>query len=49
VEVVSNSLQLDHPYIQTVPRQIQTEARDAIRAQLGWQDAELPDILLENM
>jgi hypothetical protein len=36
-------------YIQTAPRQIQTEARDAIRAQLGWKDAELPDILFEDM
>lgn len=36
-------------YIQTAPSQIQTEARAAIRTQLGWQDAELPDILFENV
>jgi hypothetical protein len=36
-------------YVQSTPSQIQTEARTLIRAQLGWQDAELPDILFENV
>lgn len=36
-------------YVQTTPSQIQTEARALIRAQLGWQDEELPDILFENV
>jgi hypothetical protein len=36
-------------YVQTAPAQIQTEARSAIRAHLGWQDAELPDIWFENV
>jgi hypothetical protein len=36
-------------YVQTTPSQIQTETRALIRAQLGWQDAELPDILFENV
>jgi hypothetical protein len=36
-------------YVQTTPSQIQTEARTLIRAQLGWQDTELPDILFENV
>jgi hypothetical protein len=36
-------------YVQTTPSQIQTEARALIRAQLGWLDEELPDILFENV
>jgi hypothetical protein len=36
-------------YVQTTPSQIQTEARTLIRAQLGWQDVELPDVLFENV
>jgi hypothetical protein len=36
-------------YVQTTPSQIQTVARTLIRAQLGWQDEELPDILFENV
>jgi len=36
-------------YVQTAPSQIQTETRTAMRAQLGWQDAELPDMLFENV
>jgi hypothetical protein len=38
-----------HEYVQTTPSQIQTVARTLIRAQLGWQDAELPDTLFENV
>jgi hypothetical protein len=36
-------------YVQNTPSQIQTEARALIRAELGWQDAELPDNLFENV
>lgn len=36
-------------YVQTTPPQIQTEARTLIRAQLGWQDEELPDELFEDV
>jgi hypothetical protein len=36
-------------YIQNAPAQIQTEVRAVARAQLGWQDAELPTSLFENV
>jgi hypothetical protein len=36
-------------YVQNMPSQIQTEARALIRAELGWQDAELPDNLFETV
>lgn len=36
-------------YVQTTPPQIQTEARALIRAQLGWQDEEMPDTLFEDV
>jgi hypothetical protein len=36
-------------YIQNAPAQIQTEARKQIRVRLGWQDADLPDMLFENV
>ncbi len=36
-------------YVQNTPSQIQTEARALIRAELDWQDSELPDVLFENV
>ena len=36
-------------YVQNTPSQIATEARAAIRDELGWQDADLPDKLFESV
>jgi hypothetical protein len=36
-------------YVQNTPPQIQTAARAAIHEQLQWSDAELPDILFEDV
>lgn len=36
-------------YFQNTPNQIQTEVRAAVRNRLGWQDAELPGTLFENV